>query len=90
MTPAPDSAQPKLASERWVRDSYPEWSALLADLAGSKRYPRPAEKVHAAMPNGGACVGVERVTSYEELKAGLCTGTLFECGDMRGFGKRTK
>lgn len=37
LEPAPDSAQPKLASEKWVRAAFPEWQFLLAELAGSKQ-----------------------------------------------------
>lgn len=69
LEPAPDAAQPDLKAEPWVRDAYPEWHALLHDLAPGGRYPRPAAAVHAAMPNGGACVGVTKVTSYEALKS---------------------
>lgn len=45
----------------------------------SRRYPRPPEKTLAAMPNGGACVGVTRVTSYDELKAEVLAAPGFWC-----------
>jgi hypothetical protein len=75
LTPAPERAQHKLASQQWLKQSYPEWHALLTDLAGTKRYPRPAGK----LPNAGACVGVTKVTSYAELKAEVLSQPGFWC-----------
>lgn len=41
------------------------WESVLKELKRSGRYPRTLPSV----PNGGTCMGVARVTSYDDLKA---------------------
>jgi hypothetical protein len=79
LTPLPASAQPALANEPWVRRGYPEWHTLLVDLASTKKYPRAAERTAQSMPNGGVCVGVTKVTSYEAIKAEVLAAPGFWC-----------
>ena len=75
LSPAPDDAQPHLARQRWVRDAFPEWSSLLADLESDGVYPRPAEAALAAAadaprgtPIGTLTAPPTKITSYDALR----------------------
>lgn len=85
LTPAPDDAQPHLARQRWLRDAFPEWAALLADLESDGVYPRPpaaAIAAHAADAPHGTPLGTltgspTKITSYDALRRDVAADPSF-------------
>jgi len=87
LAPAPAPDQPSLATEPWVRDAFPAWRALLADLQSDRIYPPdPAALLLGSSPGSSPgndpppaleVLRVSRLTSYADLRAAVAADASF-------------
>ena len=84
LAPAPAPDQPSLATEPWVRDAFPAWRALLADLQSDRVYPPDPAALLLGSSHGNddpppalEVLRVSRLTSYADLRAAVAADASF-------------